>query len=462
MAFEWVYWLAGFLLVSVILTYLFKRFLGWQTYFIFSMVRSRRFIHLLDGIAKHKRFWNAFADLGLIIGFGLVALDYRFARKSSNRLGVLAVGAMLLTLFNYSIIYPLFGANPIAKNYLPAFLLAADIFGFAGLALSALFFQGADIIIKFFASKQPCPGVAPIIPGVRIPGTEITPPLIEVLIAFAIILLVHELSHGILLRKAKLKVKSLGVLLLGFIPIGAFAEPDEKQLLSAKPLEQARVFSAGSMANLVTWFIVFALFTLVVVPAVTPVYAGIEKQRVQGVVIESVQEKIVFCGTEYPAPAYGLLSPGMLVKKVNGKDINFSSDIAVARAETTKNELAFEVDANGALKQITVPLNELKLMGITVSDIPVKGFEPPLIYFIIQFIIRLFVWVWLLNLMVAIVNFLPSVPFDGGRIAAIMLPEYLGFWKAGKKEKEKAVSKFFLYLIVALLLINALPLFTAL
>jgi len=465
MAFEWVYWLAGFLLLSIAVTYFFKKVFGWQTYFIISLVRSKRFLHWLDRLAKHKKFWNFIADLGLIIGFGLIAVDYRFAKPTNNlkkRILILVTGLAGLTIFNALLISSLFGANPLTKDVAWVFVLAADLFGFAGLALSALLFQGIDIIIKFFLAKQPCPGVAPIIPGVRIPGTDITPPLIEVIIAFLIILIVHEASHGILLRKAKLKVKSLGLLLLGFIPIGAFAEPDEKQFLKAKPLDQLRVLAVGSMANLITCFIVLLLFVAVVVPTVTPFYSSIESQRVKGVVIESVQEKTVYCGTEYPAPAYGLLAPGMLVKKVNGKDINSSAGLAVAKADEAIDKLVFEVDSNGLIKEIEVPLNELRLVGITVKDILIEGFQPPLTYYAIQFIVRLFAWTWLLNLMVAIVNFLPSIPFDGGMLAKIMLPDYLGFWKTSRKNKEKAISKFFLYLVIALLLINALPLFTAL
>ena len=56
-------------------------------------------------------------------------------------------------------------------------------------------------------------GVAPIIPGVDIP-------LFAGIISIAILLIIHEFSHGILAKKAKVKLKEIGLLVFGFIPIG--------------------------------------------------------------------------------------------------------------------------------------------------------------------------------------------------------------------------------------------------
>src|SRR5205823_926330 len=76
------------------------------------------------------------------------------------------------------------------------------------------------------------PGINPIIPvGYGIFG-----------LAVAIIL--HEFSHGILARVAKIRIRSLGLIFLIF-PIGAFVEPDEEELRALPRRDRARLFAAG-------------------------------------------------------------------------------------------------------------------------------------------------------------------------------------------------------------------------
>ncbi len=52
-------------------------------------------------------------------------------------------------------------------------------------------------------------------------------------IGFVVALVVHELSHAVLSTVEKIKVKSMGLLVL-IVPIGAFAEPDSEQLFGKK------------------------------------------------------------------------------------------------------------------------------------------------------------------------------------------------------------------------------------
>ena len=65
----------------------------------------------------------------------------------------------------------------------------------------------------------------------------------------------------------------------------------------------------------------------------------------------------------------------------------------------------------------------------------------------------------ILNLLIALVNFLPTEPFDGGKIAKIVLLPYFGWMKMGKKDTEKLIGRLFSWIILLLLLLNALPLF---
>lgn len=108
-------------------------------------------------------------------------------------------------------------------------------------------------------------------------------------VGFVIALVVHELSHAVLSTVEKIKVKSMGLLML-IVPIGAFAEPDSEQLFGererkerkkgmavteaevasrgpekpskkvATSRERTRILSAGVTSNFAVAVIAFALF----------------------------------------------------------------------------------------------------------------------------------------------------------------------------------------------------------
>ncbi len=67
-----------------------------------------------------------------------------------------------------------------------------------------------------------------------IPGLNEYIPLVWGAIGLMVTLVVHELAHAVLCRVEGVGVKSMGVLLLGIVPIGGFAEPDEEELFGKK------------------------------------------------------------------------------------------------------------------------------------------------------------------------------------------------------------------------------------
>src|SRR5437879_6262265 len=106
------------------------------------------------------------------------------------------------------------------------------------------------------------PGINPIIPlGYGIFG-----------LAVAIIL--HEFSHGILARVAKIKIRSLGLIFLIF-PIGAFVEPEEDELRALPRHERARLYAAGPATNMLLAVLFAVVFSSVMLAAVTPVHDGV-------------------------------------------------------------------------------------------------------------------------------------------------------------------------------------------
>ena len=92
-----------------------------------------------------------------------------------------------------------------------------------------------------------------------IPGYTTGIPFFWPLIALIVALVVHEYGHGILMRAHGMRVKSFGLLIFSLIPIGAFAEPEYRELIKAPKRERMRIYAAGPAVNLV-----FATFLVII------------------------------------------------------------------------------------------------------------------------------------------------------------------------------------------------------
>ncbi|MGZ4916651.1 MAG: site-2 protease family protein [Halobacteriota archaeon] len=240
---------------------------GVSAYGPLLMLRTTRGLELLDKLAAPRRFWQVFATVG--IPLTVVAMFFM--------LGVLLLGDFRLLL------------------------------------------------------TQPAPSALNAPRNVLLlPGINQFIPLTWGLIGLIVTLVAHEFSHAILSRVADIKVKSLG-LLLALVPIGAFAEPDESQLLGidAEPetkvatrQERLRVFTAGIMANFVVAFIALTLFFGPVLSAVTPV----EGQGVVGVISGSPAEKVG-------------IQPGMIVYQIDATNIRSDSDFQAFMNTTHDGQL---------------------------------------------------------------------------------------------------------------------------
>src|SRR3990167_2560314 len=111
-------------------------------------------------------------------------------------------------------------------------------------------------VVKFLGSIG-------VIPGFPIAGTGIVFPLVTGWIVLFVIILVHELSHGIVASAHKIKIKNSGIAFFGPI-LGAFVEPDEKELAKKKHWIQHSVFAAGAFSNFLTVIAVLLKMALVI------------------------------------------------------------------------------------------------------------------------------------------------------------------------------------------------------
>ncbi|MFH1222106.1 MAG: site-2 protease family protein [Candidatus Micrarchaeota archaeon] len=243
----------------------------------FLLLKSQAGLKFIDQIAKHKDFWNFFADVGTTMGYGVLGI--LIMRKNVNW-KTFTVGIVLITLisfiiapFSLAFLSQALGGAAFEKKATISFgdqqttsLVVAGIMylgGFFLMLVVGLLYYGfhiAYLFIQFifFGSQQIIttqPGGTMLLPGVNLK-------FFEGILALAAILVVHEGSHAILSRIAGVPLKSTGIVLFGIIPIGAFVEPDEHVLNATKQKEQTRILVGGSTAN----FIFSILFFLAFVP----------------------------------------------------------------------------------------------------------------------------------------------------------------------------------------------------
>jgi membrane-associated protease RseP (regulator of RpoE activity) len=242
------------------------------------------------------------------------------------------------------------------------------------------------------------------------------------IISLFLLMLVHEGSHAVMAAREKVRIKTLGWGVLAVIPM-AFVEPDEDQLQKQKPMKQLRVFAAGSMGNFVLAFIMIYVMAFSI-PAFYEVSDGVS-----------------FSGYLDGYPAQDANLTGTIVS-IDGY-----------RIDTVQN-LSYALDQIGPGKRITVT-TELEgsdgidiqsfslvteenpdggdggFIGITglYTNIEIKeGVNRDLTLFFfgqnpfgsdIRFY-GLFFWIYLLNLAIGMINLVPALPTDGGRMWKIL------------------------------------------
>ena len=91
-------------------------------------------------------------------------------------------------------------------------------------------------------------------------------------LVFAVV--IHEMFHGIVARKQGIKVTSVGALFF-VIPVGAFVEPDEKEIMAADPVVRRRIIAAGPGINLIIAIVCILLLVFVMMPASAPIHSGV-------------------------------------------------------------------------------------------------------------------------------------------------------------------------------------------
>jgi len=259
--------------------------------------------------------------------------------------------------------------------------------------------------------------------------------------ALAIILVVHELMHGVVAEAFNLKLKSVGFGLLAIIPL-AFVEPDEKQFNNAPLRAREAVLASGAFTNFVVAAIVIGLTTFAVAPAIAHNF------DFNGLSIEHISEGL-------PADLAGL-EKGDVITKVSGQTFSSVDGFVKLMRDKTPGQTVILTTNNGDKtvtlgedpKDTSKPYLGIKFKGdvsIKPSVEAVFGQTPWILYNIAEF----FFWLFILNVGIGLFNLLPIGPLDGGKMANFLVTDIL-------KNKKIAQKVFMLisYMSLALLVFN--------
>ena len=143
------------------------------------------------------------------------------------------------------------------------------IFGKASLWICAGAMLTMMLLLLWQATIVPTLETAPspkLIVG--IPGINPVIPVGYGILGLAVALVVHEFAHGIMTRLGRMDITSLGLLFMVF-PIGAFVEPDNRQLEATTREKRSKVFAAGPASNIIVALITLSLFSGVMMSGVT-------------------------------------------------------------------------------------------------------------------------------------------------------------------------------------------------
>ncbi|MBN2422632.1 site-2 protease family protein [Candidatus Woesearchaeota archaeon] len=298
----------------------------------------------------------------------------------------------------------------------------------------------------FFKPEAPA-AFSPVIPGVKVPGSEIFFPFWYTIISIFVVSVVHESAHGLVAIAHKVKVRSTGILFLGPF-IGAFVEPDEKKLKKQSDIVQYSIFSAGPFSNILFGILVLVLLGNIINPLMGSM---------------SVTEGFSFYAITPFLPAFNASVPAATVfTHLNGIKINSEKDFLnalenIKPSETVKisnNELNYE------FKAIEHPQNPGKaLIGITGSqtgqiinihkskELVNSDLLSKIIFSALDIISNLLFWMFVLSMGIGIANLLPLGPVDGGRMLQIVLYKLIPDKKKGNNLWIK-ISLITLFLII--------------
>ncbi|MGD0249951.1 MAG: site-2 protease family protein, partial [Thermoplasmata archaeon] len=199
-----------------------------------------------------------------------------------------------------------------------------SVMGDLGIVLAAIAMLSMIVVLVLGAIASfriPASQAPSVQEAVGLPGINPLIPLGYGIVALVIGIVLHELMHGVLARSQKIGVKSLGILWF-VVPVGAFVEQDDKEMLAAPRRHRDRVAAAGVLANFALTVVFFFALSGLVASAVQP--------AANGVIIGYVEPNT-------PASNASLV-PGDLITSINSTSTPTVALFESAIASTTPGE----------------------------------------------------------------------------------------------------------------------------
>jgi len=360
-------------------------------------------------------------------------------------------------------------------------------YGNVAIAVGLFFmiFMFVNVILNIiFILMQPAnapPGATFVLPGL-IPGLGITAWLISV----GVVLVIHEFSHGLLLRSQGLKTKFTGAMIFLFIP-GAFVEPDEKELKKAPSTKKMRMFAAGPVSNIVFAFIfLFILLAFLVPKPGVYVYGVADNYSLDNYIRDNMFGNIPGGLGDNLTASY--ISENLLGARILSLSIATIGTTPIDTIDRFDNfmsqtkpgdNVTVVIDNGTGQKTFTLTLGKdidnenMGMIGVYSRSAPsnwnflnplfVLGsafgvflgapvFSPLVYNAVVPWaVIDILKWLFVLNLGVGMFNLLPAKPLDGGYLFESLLGRRIS--KEGARKAAKVCS----YLVLILILMNIIP-----
>ncbi len=249
------------------------------------------------------------------------------------------------------------------------------------------------------------------------------------IIGISILLVVHELSHGIVASNEGFEINSVGWIVLGIIP-GAFVEPKGEQMLpdedhlSSERIEEEKEAESGGMWDQGDW--ISRLKVLAAGSWANYITAGVFILIALGLSSAVTQPGSVIYAVEPGFPANNSGMDNGTMYAINGQRINTVDDVR-SISDSIKvgdNVTIWSSEGNFTLQATEKEDFDGGYIGIRFGETTkVKSALEPYEEFL-QWLLSLLFTVSALNIGIGLFNMVPAKPLDGGHMVDTLLERF--------------------------------------
>lgn len=248
-------------------------------------------------------------------------------------------------------------------------------------------------------------------------------------ISIIVMMTVHELSHGIVARAEDIELRSVGWVIVGILPLGAFVEPEGEKMMPDDEDEygkedgdeeesqatwdvgnwksRLKVLCAGSFANYITAVLFFVLAT------------GLTAGLTSPTLFYNAQEG-------YPAQEAGM--DNGTITAVNGEKIESFDQLRTITEEIEAGEEVsmWTSEGNFTLTAVEREGHENGYIGIRMGQQNTINEEYSDYQGGLSWFISMLTTVAFLNFLIGLFNMAPIKPLDGGLVLETFTTEFIG------------------------------------